>query len=138
MEKGVTKFMRKLNIGYSKYFNIKHERTGALFEGRYKCILIKDEAHFIHLPYYIHLNPLDFKFPEWRIRKLRNYKAAMDFLNSYKWSSHPDYLGEKNFPSVTNRKFLSNFFEEAGGYEKNISQWIKNLDLTNKKELLLE
>lgn len=85
----LTKFMKKLNIGYAKYFNEKYKRSGALFEGRYKSVLVVDKSHFIHLPYYIHLNPLDLKFPEWRNREIKNYKEAMKFLENYRWSSFP-------------------------------------------------
>ena len=51
IEKGIAKFIHKLDMGYSKYFNIKHGRKGTLFEGRYKSILIEKEPHFYHLPY---------------------------------------------------------------------------------------
>ena len=74
VENGIALFMKKINGGYVKYFNEKYERKGTLFEGKYKRIIIKNEAHFIHLPYYIHLNPLDLAAPEWRERKIKNYK----------------------------------------------------------------
>lgn len=137
---GIVRFMRKLNIGYSKYFNKKYERKGALFEGRYKWVVIKDDAHFIHIPYYIHLNPLDLKFPEWRKRELKNYKEAVKFLDNYRWSSHFDYAGKKNFPSVTQRDFLMKFFEGPEEYKKSICQWLKELDLDSENfgELFLE
>ena len=140
VENGVTKFMRKLNIGYAKSFNEKYDRRGALFEGRYKRILVKTDAHFIHLPYYIHFNPLDMEAPEWRERKLKNFGKAIEFLNNYRWSSHLDYLGKKNFPSVTQRGFLLKFFGGEKGYEKNIKEWLKDLsearDLKEKKIFL--
>lgn len=136
VEDGVMKFMRKLNIGYAKYFNEKYERKGALFEGRYKSVPVTKDAHFIHLPYYIHFNPLDFEFPEWRKRKLSDYIKAINFLESYKWSSHQDYLGKTNLPSITQRDELLKFFNENGGYEKNIKQYINDMDLT--KDTVLE
>jgi len=137
VEGGVVKFMRKLNIGYAKYFNEKYERKGALFEGRYKSVPVTTDAHFIHLPYYIHFNPLDFNFPEWRKGKLSDYTKAIKFLESYKWSSHLDYLGKKNLPSITQRDELFKFFNESGGYEKNIFGWLQDLDTQNNEELFL-
>ncbi len=131
LENAIPKFMKKLNMGYSKYFNAKYKRSGTLFEGRYKSVIIKDEAHFIHIPYYIHFNPLDFKFPEWRNRKLKSYKKALKFLESYRWSSHLDYLGKKNFPSITQRDFLSEFFGGPVGYKKNIIQWLGDISDTD-------
>lgn len=87
VENGIPKFMKKINMGYAKYFNEKYKRKGTLFESRYKSILITEHAHFLHLPYYIHLNPLDLKFPLWREKKLKNYEEAMIFLEKYRWSS---------------------------------------------------
>ncbi|MGC9046708.1 MAG: transposase [Minisyncoccia bacterium] len=138
VESGISLFMKKVNIGYAKYFNQKYERQGTLFEGRYKSISIDNESHFIHIPYYIHLNPLDLIAPEWRERKLKNYKKAINFLNSYRWSSHLDYIGKTNFPSVTNRDFLMEFFGGPEKYRKSINDWLKNLNLMNFKEFLLE
>ena len=122
---GLLKFLRRLNIGYVKYFNDKHKRKGALFEGRYKLILIADESHFIHIPYYIHLNPLDLVAPEWREKNINNHGKAIKFLESYKWSSHLDYAGIKNFPSITSREFLLEFFGGSEKYKKEIENWIK-------------
>jgi len=138
VENGITLFMRKLNIGYAKYFNNKYERKGALFEGRYKSILITDQSHFIHLPYYIHLNSLDLKFPGWRNKEIKNYKEAMKFLESYRWSSFQDYIGKKNFPSVTQREFLLEFFEGSPNYKKDTLKWLKEMDWEEIKQTTLE
>ena len=138
IDTGISQFMQKLNMGYSKYFNEKYKRTGTLFEGRYKSVTIIDETHFNHIPYYIHLNPLDLIAPEWRKNELKDYKKALDFLNSYRWSSHLDYLGKKNFPSITQRGSLLEIFGSSEGYEKNIKQWLKNIELENIKESILE
>ncbi len=138
VKNGISLFMRKLNDGYVKYFNKKHERTGTLFERKYKSILVDSQAHFIHLPYYIHLNPVDLVAPEWRERKLNNYKEAIDFLDSYRWSSHLDYLGQKNFPSVTQRDFLLEIFEGEKGYEKKLKDWLKELSFKKMADYTLE
>lgn len=134
----IPQFMKKLNMGYAKYFNGKYERSGALFEGRYKSVVVTSEAHFVHLPYYIHFNPLDLAYPEWRNRKISNYKDAIAHLESYRWSSHLDYLGKKNFPSVTNREFLSQFFGGAEGYRDAIYKWLRELEYESIRALSLE
>lgn len=138
VENGIPKFMKKINMGYSKYFNAKYSRSGALFEGRHKKIIVKDEAHFIHLPYYVHLNPLDFVSPEWRGKEIKDFKKAFDFINSYRWSSHLDYTGKNNFPAVTQRKFLMSFFENEKKYKNNIEKWIKDMDISNMEKIILE
>lgn len=128
VDNGISKFIKKLNGGYSKYFNERYERDGSLFQGRYKCVSIQKDSHFLHIPYYIHLNPLDLYFPEWREKKISNHSKAIAFLENYKWSSHLDYLGKKNFPSVTQRKFLEDFWSGKEEYRKSIYGWLKNLD----------
>lgn len=138
VENAVPKFAQKLGVAYVKYFNQKYKRKGTLFEGKYKRILIRKEPHFYHLPYYIHFNPLDLKYKEWREGKLRNYKQAMEFMNNYRWSSHLDYIGKKNFPSITNRIFLTKIVGKPEEYKKSIRQWLRNLELENIQELVLE
>jgi len=135
---GITKFMRKLGIGYAKYFNQKYQRIGALFQGRYKAVPVSRGSHFIHLPYYIHFNPLDLIMPEWRMGKIKNYKKAVKFLESYRWSSHLDYIGKKNFPSVTQREFLLKIFRGPENYRKEVKNWLKEMDLAEIRRLILE
>lgn len=137
-ENGITEFMRKIGTGYTNYFNQKYKRVGPLFQGKYKMIRLANEAHFIHLPYYIHFNPLDLIAPEWRGRELKNYKKALGFLETYRWSSHLDYCGKKNFPSVTQREFLLKFFEGPKQYQTNANDWLKELDLEEIKDIALE
>jgi len=134
-EGGITAFMRKLGTGYTNYFNKKYNRVGHLLQGKYKIVHVNQESHFIHLPYYIHLNPLDADFPEWRERKIKNYKKAMKFIENYRWSSFQDYIGIKNFPSVTQREFLLKFFEGPAQYKKDVANWLKNIDPEEIKSL---
>ncbi len=138
IEKGVSRFMHKVGTGYVKYFNQKYDRKGTIFEGKYKSILVNKEPHFYHLPYYIHFNPLDLKFKEWRDGTLKNYKQAIEHLNNYRWSSHLDYLGKKNFPSVLNKTFLTEVFGGIEEYKKSIEQRLRDLELGEIGKLLLE
>ena len=75
-ENGISKFMHKLGVGYSMYFNQKYERTGSLFQGTYKAIPVNNDSYFIHLPYYIHLNPLDLIEPKWKNGEIKNYNKV--------------------------------------------------------------
>jgi len=136
--KGITQFMQKLGTGYTMYFNKKYERVGSLCQGRFKAVHVNQEAHFIHIPYYIHLNPLDLIAPEWRDREIKNLDKAIKFLENYRWSSYLDYIGKKNFPSVTQRGFLLRFFEGPKEYRKSMLNWLKELDVEGMKDLLLE
>lgn len=124
---GVSKFMKKLNMGYARYFNGKYARTGALFQGRYRSVVVERETHLVYLPYYIHLNPLDLITPEWRHHEIRGIKKAQAFLDTYRWSSHLDYAGIKNFPSVTQRDFLQSYLGNPERYQKDLALWLRDL-----------
>ncbi|HQU07437.1 MAG TPA: transposase [Candidatus Paceibacterota bacterium] len=93
-------FMRKLNMGYAKYMNEKYDRSGVLWQGTFRKIRIKRDAHFQYIPYYIHLNPLDYTHPNWRSGTVASVEAALAALRAYRWSSYRDFNGIKNFPSV--------------------------------------
>ncbi|OHA00359.1 MAG: hypothetical protein A3C07_04305 [Candidatus Sungbacteria bacterium RIFCSPHIGHO2_02_FULL_47_11] len=135
---GIVKFMHKFGMGYAKFFNEKYQRVGALFQGPFKAILVERQAHFTHLPFYIHANPLDLKFPTWREQKLKNPKKAMEFLENYRWSSFPDYIGKKNFPSVTQREFLTDVCGPPKAYKKATLELLQEMDLAIIQNVALE
>ena len=137
-ENAVPKFMKKLNMGYARYFNTKNTRSGALFEGRYRSVDITEQAHFLYVPFYIHLNPLDLHAPSWRNGLIQNSGEALNFLEDYRWSSFPDYVGKKNFPSVTSRDFLSEFFEGAEKHKKDMLDWLQQREPDGKDSVFLE
>ena len=138
-EGGLTTFLRKLNTGYTNYFNERYERSGVLFQGRTKKILIKDDVHFLHILNYIHLNPLDYMkgASDWREKKISNVRAALEHLDSYRWSSYRDYCGDNNFPSLIETDLFSDVFKN---YKKEITQYIKGIasELPETADLLLE
>lgn len=137
-ENGISKFMRKLGTGYTIYFNQKYERSGALFQGLFKAVLVKEESQLLHLPYYIHFNPLDFIVPRWRDGEIKDINKAIKFLETYRWSSYLDYIGINNFPSVTHRDFLLKFFDGVTVYKQETIYWLKSMNLERVKDLLLE
>lgn len=53
---GIKKFMHRIGTGYTKYFNNKYDRTGALLQGPFKAILVKSNEYLLHLSVYINLN----------------------------------------------------------------------------------
>ena len=74
----LSKLILKVCSSYSKYFNKKYERVGALFQDRFKTECVDKNEYLLWLSSYIHLNP--------RIANL--VKSDLD----WKWSSYPEYL----------------------------------------------
>jgi REP-associated tyrosine transposase len=50
--------MRTIGLAYARMFNKLYERTGHLFQGRFRAALVEHEAHGIELARYIALNPV--------------------------------------------------------------------------------
>src|SRR3989304_4806254 len=57
-EANLTKGMRQLNGVFTQWSNRRHKRSGHLFQGRYKAILVDRESYFLELARYIVLNPV--------------------------------------------------------------------------------
>lgn len=125
---GITKFMNKLGAGYPSYFRQKHkiQEKGYFFQGRFVSVHIESDNQLIAAFVYIHTNPLSLIEPGWKKGKIKNPRKAIEFLENYKWSSYQDYLGRKNFPSVTDRDFM---LETIGGEKKArefVNDWIRH------------
>ena len=56
--------MHYINGSYTNYINIKKRRSGHLFQGKYKAILIDRDSYLLELSRYIHLNPVRAKIVE--------------------------------------------------------------------------
>jgi len=79
---GLASFMRKLMTRYAVYFNRRHQRTGHLFQNRYKSVLCEEDPYFLELVRYIHLNPLR-----------AGIVASLDELDRYPWCGHSAIIG---------------------------------------------
>lgn len=92
----LSQIMRHINGAYTTYFNVKRERSGHLFQGRYKAILVEIDEYAKELSRYIHLNPVRaemVKTPE-----------------EYEWSSYRFYIGENKPPKWLYRDFILGYF----------------------------
>ncbi|UCB57613.1 MAG: transposase [Candidatus Omnitrophota bacterium] len=124
-DNGIVKFMQKLGTGYTMYFNQVCQRKGSLFEGPFKAILIEKDEYFVHLSRYIHLNPVELISSDWRKKGIKDWNKINKFLEQYRWSSYLDYIGKSNFPSLSNRGFLLDYFKGKESYQAFVASWLK-------------
>lgn len=78
----LSRIMQYINTAYTIYYNTKRNKSGHLFQGRYKSILVEQDAYFAELTRYIHTNPLRAKIAT---------KPA-----EYRWSSYNIYIHGKD------------------------------------------
>lgn len=130
---GTINFVKRLGNGYTKYINIKNERSGYLFQNRAKMIQVKTDKHFLYIPFYIEMNPLDLHLPGWKEIGISKPQKALDFLEKYRWSSYRDYSDSENFPLIINKEL---YFDQFSTNRKKYSEEIREL-ITKKKSLPL-
>lgn len=53
---GISEFMKRLSGGYTSYFNERYDRTGALFQGRFKRVHVESNEQLVYLGAYVNLN----------------------------------------------------------------------------------
>lgn len=124
---GVSIFSKKIFGGYTKYINEKYDRSGVLFQGRSKIILVKRDAHLIYLPFYIMANPIELIEPNWKENGIKNLEKVINFLEDYRWSSFPDLIGKENFSLLINKNlFYKTFHTDEQMFRRDFIEWLKN------------
>lgn len=91
-------FMRRLLTGYAVTFNLRHKRSGHLFQNRYKSIICEEEPYLLELVRYIHLNPLR-----------AGLVTTVDALDRYRWSGHSVLMGKHLLPGQNTNEILLRF-----------------------------
>ena len=109
------KSMQWFGATYTKRFNLRHNRSGHLFQGRFKNMLVQNDAYLLQLSYYIHRNPL---------------RAGMvKRLADYKWSSYRAYAYGQSHRNWLNRKVIlsqfTNVKDQQHAYRDNIQKYSK-------------
>ena len=126
IDNGISLFMKKLGDSYVGYFNEKYNRKGmgSLFQGRFKAVHVQTDEQFMNLVCYIFTNPIEFLEKNWKKIGIKDTKKAIKFLESYRWSSFLDCIGIANFPSVTKRNFIMEFFDSSTKIKEAVENWI--------------
>ncbi len=92
----ISKIMSKILSHYATWFNIKYQRSGALFSNRYKSEAVEDERYYLGLIRYIHQNPLK--------------AGIVQTIEEYPYSSYTEYTGD--VCDFTNIDFTLNMLNE--------------------------
>ena len=102
---GISKFMQRLLNAYTKYFNAKYNRSGHLFEGKFKSAHVDSDEYLDYLSAYVHLNP-------------RGLKGFNGREVKYTWSSFQDFVFENRWGEFLTPDIILEKFKDGGAYEK--------------------
>jgi len=109
-DKGVEKFMHKIGTSYTKYFNKKNKRSGALFQGKFKAAHINSNEKLLYLAAYVNKN---------------NFIHGYNKNDDWEYTSLPAYLGKREDKFIckdivskqfSNAQECSEFFNENALY----------------------
>lgn len=103
-EGGIARYMQRVLCAYTKYFNVKYQKSGHVFQGPYKAVHIGDNEQLLYLSAYIHRNPRE--LPEWKNKE-----------HLYPWSSYQDYTKKNRWGKLLAQDLLLNQFLGKEGYE---------------------
>lgn len=92
LNENLSNIIKSLTIAYSHYFNQKYERSGHLFENRYKSKIIEEESYLKNLLRYIHKNP-----------------ENAGIRSHYLYNSYYEYIYDKD--EFIDKKFIMNLFD---------------------------
>lgn len=111
----VSKIMQSIEISYSRYFNIKYQRVGHLFQNRFLSKKIEDRQYLKLACRYIHQNPV---------------KAGIGTIERYNWSSYKEYL--KGNLIINSKVILSLFSDDENDAVK---EFVKFHNVQTSKEI---
>ncbi|KKQ43411.1 MAG: hypothetical protein US60_C0002G0019 [Microgenomates group bacterium GW2011_GWC1_37_8] len=123
--KGVQTFLSNFQNSFAKFFNIKNNRFGTLFQRPFKAKHIDTDGELLHVSRYIHLNPVT------------AYIIEYDELKGSNLSSLPSYLDKKE--TFISNEFLIKLVGSAARYERFVANQIDyQRKLAKIRHLLLD
>jgi putative transposase len=100
----LSKAMQWLTLTHTRRFNNRHNRSGHLFQGRFKSIIVQNDAYLMRLSCYIHRNPLR--------------AGIVPRLSDYPWSSYKAYAYAEKAPDWLMTEPILSYFIKANDKHK--------------------
>lgn len=126
-EGGIAKFMQKLSIAYTGYFNKKNKRSGSLFQGTYQARHASKDPYCSYIASYIHLNPIKLIDPKWKENGIKDRAGAERLLREYVFTSYLDYAGTNRLMGlILNKSALPSECTSAGDFQAETATWLTN------------
>jgi len=115
----LSKVMHYINGSYTTHINRKRKRSGHLFQGRYKAILIDQDSYLLELSRYVHLNPVRAKI--------------VSRPEGYPYSSYASYISRKKDDCVYHELILGMISKDMKGSRKKYREFVE-IGLEKKME----
>ena len=134
-EKGIMLFMQKFGTGITKYFNVKYQETGRLFQSPYKARVVDRDEYLKYLSVYIQVkNPFEL-YPNGIKYAVGNFDEAFEWVVKYPYCSLGDYAGRRNSPIIS-KDILGEMFETPEKYKEFAKYCLQSINFKEKLESL--
>jgi|AntRauTorckE6833_2_1112554.scaffolds.fasta_scaffold05346_5 putative transposase len=125
-ENGVSTFINKLSTSYAMYFNKKHKRSGALFEGKFKAKHVESDEYLKYLFSYIHLNPVKLIQSDWKEKGIKDEGRAYKYVTNFTHSSLMDYQQKSRTEShILSKNSFPDYFPTVANRKSELISWLK-------------
>ena len=125
-DKGIEKFMQRLGTGYTMYFNARNERSGVLFQGKFKAKHIIDDVYLQYFLAYIHLNPIKLIESTWKETGIKDKDQARRYLKKYQYSSFVDYCGQQRIENcIIEKNKMPSTLRMPNDFERSVEEWLQ-------------
>lgn len=108
----LSRIMQNVSFRYTRWVNWRHKRSGHLFQGRYKSVLVDGDSHLLELVRYVHLNPVRAKL--------------VDRPEQYPWTGHRAYCGTEILPWLCTDWVLSMLAKKKGAAIRAYSAFVND------------
>ncbi len=109
---GISKFMQKVSMAYSKYINAKYEESGSLFQGIYKSVTIRSDEQLRYLAVYVMVKNTFELYPNGGFAgAVKDFDAAYEWAIEYPFTSLGDYAGARRSP-IVDRDIFGEMFSQ--------------------------
>lgn len=127
IQDGVSHYMRKLSTSYAMYFNKKYERSGSLFQGKFKAKHADSDEYLKYLFSYIHLNPTKLFATNNDDDSLSVEESILSNTTDYQYSSLKDYLYPKSRAEsrILHEAPFPEYFSNNKDINKELYEWIE-------------
>lgn len=100
---GISSYLQRIEIAYTKYFNTKYNRSGYLFQGPFQSVRIENNNQLLYLSAYIHRNCREIR--DWHNRE-----------HLYPWSSYQDMVTKNRWENLLKCEIISKQFSSPSEY----------------------
>ena len=125
-DNGISRFISNVQNSFAKFYNLKNDRNGALFQNSFKAKRAETEEQFLHISRYIHLNPVT------------SYLIEFKDLATYSYTSFPYYINQGH-SLIANTKVILDLVGSKENYIQFVSDQVEyQRELVLIKDLIIE